>query len=209
MKRAAAAPARFDDADALDDDAMALMMERVEKENGGGDAAGAADRAKREREKTGGSGWVPATFSRAPSAAAGKTEPRAAEPARTSLPANVFARAAPAKKSAELSRLAGLFKRVEEKKHARAVDSPPAPKAPKAAARTAGGARGGGAARGECPSRPNGRVRQAQGGVLRGREQETQARVMFRSVSVPGRRSRMSRRGTSRQSERRETSRVP
>jgi exonuclease-1 len=129
-KRAGAAPAPFDDADALDDDAMALLMERVEKENGGGDAADAAGRGKRG---TGGSGWVPATFSRAPSAAAGKTEPRDAAPARTSLPANVFARAAPAKKSAEISRLAGLFKRVEEKKHARAADSPPAPEAPEAA----------------------------------------------------------------------------
>ena len=93
----------------------------------------AADAAGRGKRGTGGSGWVPATFSRAPSAAAGKTEPRDAAPARTSLPANVFARAAPAKKSAEISRLAGLFKRVEEKKHARAADSPPAPEAPEAA----------------------------------------------------------------------------
>jgi hypothetical protein len=44
----------------------------------------------------------------------------------------MFARAAPAKKS-ELGRLAGLFKRVEQKKHARAADASATPAATEAA----------------------------------------------------------------------------
>jgi exonuclease-1 len=124
-------PTRFDDADAADDHAMALMMERVEKENGGEDAALVA--ADKDEGKSGtGRSWVPAAFAQPPDAATGKTEPRDEPRARTSLPANMFARAAPAKKS-ELGRLAGLFKRVEQKKHARAADASATPAATEAA----------------------------------------------------------------------------
>ena len=127
-KRAGATPTRFDAADAPDDDAMALMMERVEKENGGGVGKGECG--------TRGGGWVPAALSRGASAVTRKTEPRDAPSARTRLPANAFARAAPAKRS-ELGRLAGLFKRVEENTRGHAVNSPaeaptPAPVMPAA-----------------------------------------------------------------------------
>ena len=130
-KSADATPTHFDDADALDDDAMALMMERVEKENGGGvssSAVSAADEGK--------SGTFPVAISRRANAATGKTERRDAPPPRTSLPANAFARAAPAKRS-ELGRLASLFKRVEGNTRGNALNSPaeaptPAPVMPAA-----------------------------------------------------------------------------
>ena len=118
----------FDVGDALDDAAMALMMECMENQsgvgNGGGDAGGA-------RNDSGGGSWAPPAFSQPPQNApatnpttnpstTGRHGSLDAPSVRVSLPKNMFARQVPAKTQG-LGQLAGLFKKQAEKENGRKI----------------------------------------------------------------------------------------
>ena len=127
-------PTRYDAGDALDDDAMARMMESVDRgkdtvrNDGGGRELGDASVDGGNNRGS----WVLAAFSRAPPSIAvtarpistGNEDPRCAPSGRASLPANMFARTAPAQKPA-LGRLAGMFKKIAEKENGRVTGAEP------------------------------------------------------------------------------------